>query len=230
MKINYYDEEHCATRRKRIDYLNDGSYRLYLLCKRKDEENYANYLGSTNWLDFRKTLDARYLSSVFIESGLNEECIIECNKMSHAIYNRRARTRDKISAMIITNEGELSSRTYFLTLTFSDETLNKTSEETRRRYVARVLKAFAVQYVANIDYGGERGREHYHAVIRLDQSASITNLKKAWLEYGFIGVKRIKSESSADLSHYINKLTSHSIKKSTGCLKRAIYSRRKFEL
>ena len=53
----------------------------------------------------------------------------------------------------------------FLTLTFTDEVLNNTTEETRRRYVARFLKSISENYVGNIDYGSKNEREHYHAIV-----------------------------------------------------------------
>lgn len=54
---------------------------------------------------------------------------------------------------------------YFLTFTFSDETLQKTSKTTRERYIKEWLNQQASEYMLNIDYGDKNGREHYHAFI-----------------------------------------------------------------
>lgn len=51
-----------------------------------------------------------------------------------------------------------------LTFSFTDETLEKTNEQTRLQYIKRYLNAFASDYVLNKDYGQENGREHYHAI------------------------------------------------------------------
>lgn len=95
----------------------------------------------------------------------------------------------------------------FLTLTFDDDVLNSTSEETRRRYVSRWLKSKSDYYIANIDYGSEKEREHYHAIIncRVDTS---------WVG-GSINFKKIVNKNPKALAKYINKLTNHALKSST---------------
>lgn len=107
----------------------------------------------------------------------------------------------------------------FVTLTFRDDVLERTVEETRRRYVTRYLKSQSEHYVANLDYGGKKGREHYHAVVqgRVDP--------KAW-EYGALNVKKVRNgtNDSLKLAKYVNKLTNHAIKDT--CKRSAIiYSR-----
>lgn len=54
----------------------------------------------------------------------------------------------------------------FLTLTFTDEALKKTTEQERERLVIEYLRKETALYIANRDYG-TRGtkREHYHAVV-----------------------------------------------------------------
>lgn len=112
----------------------------------------------------------------------------------------------------------------FLTLTFTDEVLASTSEETRRRYVSRFLKSISENYVGNIDYGKTTEREHYHAVVE-GQDLDLTG----WT-YGF--TKCIKCgytdiiTDSARLSKYINKLSNHATKRTTKG-KKIIYSRQK---
>ena len=100
-----------------------------------------------------------------------------------------------------------SGECLFLTLTFTDATLGKTTEDTRRQAVRRYLKSFGVPYVANIDYGKKNGREHYHAVIQTD------HVDYAAYTYGAINGERIRSaEDYVKLSKYVAKLTNHAIK------------------
>jgi hypothetical protein len=110
----------------------------------------------------------------------------------------------------------------FLTLTFTDEVLNSTTEETRRRYVARFLKSISENYVGNIDYGSKNDREHYHAIVE-GQDLDLSG----W-NYGFtlslnVGYDNIITDS-ARLSKYINKLSNHATKRTTKG-KKIIYSR-----
>lgn len=127
------------------------------------------------------------------------------------------RVRRKILSMMVF--GSCS----FLTLTFTDDVLNNTSEDTRRRYVSRFLKSISDNYVANVDYGKENGREHYHAVVlgtELDMSG--------WDNYGFSNCKKVSinddSTNSSRMSKYIYKLSNHATKQSTQ-RKKIIYSR-----
>ena len=105
----------------------------------------------------------------------------------------------------------------FLTLTFTDEVLSKTSEKTRRKYVSRYLKECSDEYVGNIDFSPEIGREHYHAIV-----CGRVDLKK-WL-YGFAYAEKIRAHDRdlCKLSKYITKLTAHALKVDAT---RLIYSR-----
>ena len=113
----------------------------------------------------------------------------------------------------------------FLTLTFTDEVLANTSQDTRRRYVARFLKQISDDYVGNVDYGKINGREHYHAVVR-----GINIDMSAWDKYGFSHAQIVgKSDGStqaAKMSKYIYKLSNHATKGTTNN-KKIIYSRQK---
>lgn len=151
--------------------------------------------------------------SVFFESSEQLAIWREAERINLAYYARVKRLKDRIACML--SEGMC----YFLTLTFSDVTLNKTSQQTRRKYVTRFLRSQSDTYVANIDYGAQNGREHYHAVIQSDS----VNMS-LWDCYGFSNAKIIGSEDDyTPVAKYISKLTNHAIKATTqGC--RAIYS------
>lgn len=132
----------------------------------------------------------------------------ECLKINKASYQRTSRLKKRIYEMLI------SGNCLFLTLTFNDDTLNNTSEATRRQYVRKYLKQFNCKYVANIDYGSINHREHYHAVIQSD-----TIDLKAWRVYGNINVERVRNRNidndNTRLSKYICKLSNHAIKETT---------------
>ena len=136
------------------------------------------------------------------------------NNLNRASYQRTARLKERI------REAVESGSAWFITITFNPETLSKTNEKTRRVYVSRWLKSLTPFYVANIDYGKEKGREHYHAVITSDQRPP-----KTW-SYGFIDILKVKTteNDTKRISKYISKLTNHAIKHTTKS-KRIIYSR-----
>ena len=141
----------------------------------------------------------RYCKATNLETEFHE-----CEKINHAFFSRKCRLKDKITYFV--NHYSCS----FLTLTFTNDVLNNTSAETRRRYVARHLKSFGVPYVANIDFGEKNGREHYHAVI-------CAPLDSCSWSYGYSSSEKIHTDdlSKERLSTYITKLTNHAIKETT---------------
>lgn len=141
----------------------------------------------------------------------------ECERINHAYYERVRRLKQRIEHML--NNG----KNVFLTLTFRDKTLNKTSAKTRRDYVRKYLKQFNCEYVANIDFGEEHEREHYHAVLNKEFINPLT-----W-NFGNLDVKQVRTATENELdcirlAKYVAKLTNHAIKETT---KRSniIYSR-----
>jgi hypothetical protein len=136
------------------------------------------------------------------------------NNLNRASYYRTARLKERI------REAVASGSAWFITITFSPETLAKTNEKTRRVYVSRWLKSLTSFYVANIDYGKTKGREHYHAIITSDQRPP-----KTW-SYGFVDILKVATTETDTkrISKYISKLTNHAIKHTTKS-KRIIYSR-----
>ncbi len=151
-----------------------------------------------------------------VENGLEKE-YNECFKINRASYNRTQRLKQRIESML------LNGQCLFLTLTFTDETLQNTTPKERRVAVSRYLKQFNCRYVANIDFGKENGREHYHAVINAEKISF-----DSWRKYGNINAERIRNRDlttdKTKLAKYICKLSNHAIKETT---KRSslIYSR-----
>lgn len=130
--------------------------------------------------------------------------ILESLRINNARYHRITRLRNRVESIINTN-----INSYFLTLTFTNHYLTSTDALTRRRYITRYLKSITSNYIANIDFGKRKGREHYHAIVQCDFIDS-----KLW-KYGNLDFKLIdiSKESCVDcLSKYVSKLSNHAIK------------------
>lgn len=139
-------------------------------------------------------------------------------RLNQAKYKRKQRVQNRIEWYIATGE------VVFLTLTFNPETLANTSVETRRTYVRKYLKRNASEYVANIDFGGKNGREHYHALAVMQGDFDY----KEWHKYGAIkGEKvRTKKDDIERTCKYVAKLSNHAMKVD-GKAPRLIYSRKR---
>lgn len=146
-------------------------------------------------------------------------------KAKNAHYQKVSRLKKRI-AFILTN----APSSYFVTLTFSDEVLQATSEQTRRQYVRKFLKANAngTHYVANIDYGSKNGREHYHAITNFPCNSWKYGhqLSKPILLYAPLSAKydnlpdeeyKLKAFETTQkrLSKYTAKLGFHAVKETT---------------
>lgn len=138
------------------------------------------------------------------------DCALRINESKK---RKSSKVREKIEELVF------SGKAIFITLTFSNETLKNTSFETRRRYVARYLKQYSKNYVANVDYGAKNGREHYHAVVSND--ITFDN----WYKYGAIHEERVrtKEDDLVRVSRYVSKLSNHALKVANA--PRLIYSR-----
>lgn len=114
--------------------------------------------------------------------------------------------------------------TVFLTLTYSPEFLENTSAPIRRKKVREVLNECADDFVANIDFGGKNGREHYHAICYRLDGLKINDL---WAKrYGFIKAEAVIPDTEGSLFEYVDKLCNHALKESTGC-QQLVYCRKK---
>lgn len=172
-----------------------------------------------------KELDYKFRTGITYEDyeKLDEVTLIhggifvdEARKINHAYNKRTQRLKERIRSYL--EKGQC----IWLTLTFSEEVLYSTTLETRRKYVQRYLKSQSDYYLANIDFGKNTEREHYHAIVVSD----FINTSE-WI-YGFTWTERIKNhqDSEKKLAKYTSKLTNHAIKETT---KRQcyIYSRSK---
>lgn len=157
-------------------------------------------------------------------SQFDPKVITECEKILHAELQRKTRLRKKIQTIF-----DSCAVVIFVTLTFNDNVLERSTDKSRRVAVCRwfkdcCLKDVYVPYIANIDFGKENGREHYHGLIGC-------RVPKSQLEfwqstYGSIKLEtvRISVADKNRLSSYVAKMTNHAMKETT---KRShlIYSR-----
>lgn len=189
------------------------------LLNRFDRKNYNNALEG---IIFDQDLEDKYFD---LSNKYGSKYIKEARKINNASYRRVERLKKRIMEYIT------EFPCVWLTLTFRDDILQNTTQETRRKYVSKFLKSISRHYVANIDFGEDdrySHREHYHAIAVGRQTKSDLQV---WTErYGFTWIETVsRSSNPVKISKYISKLTNHAIKKST---KRQcyIYSRNSIKL
>jgi len=142
------------------------------------------------------------------------EVVRIAEQLNYARYKRKERVTNRIGKYIRAGD------CFFLTLTFTDDVLSKTSVETRRKYVRRYLKSLTPCYVGNIDFGKTTEREHYHALV------VCAEVVETW-KYGFIGIRKLPPTDSdmEAVCRYVAKLSNHAMKENDGVAPRIIYSR-----
>lgn len=144
----------------------------------------------------------------------------DCLKIIHADNRRYNRLFARIKWIM-----DLGTCIFF-TLTFTDEVLSSTTEKQRRRYVQMFCKRNSNMYIANIDFGKQKGREHYHGIML----CSDPSIVEKW-EYGYSNAKIVhdNKEDTDRLSRYILKIANHFVKES---VKRnyVIYSRNHIDI
>lgn len=194
-----------------LDLYNKAKKKIYRYVF-KDDVSYKEYSIANETLAFLKKR--------------SEKEFKEYERISHAKSERVVRLKKRVFDMVFGND------CLFLTLTFTDKKFETTSAEFRRIAVKRFLRHFNVPYVANIDFGKKNGREHYHALLQIDEIdyhlwkyGAINGIKvRNDISFDEDGV--ITSESVERIARYISKLTNHAIKETT---KRSVimYSRSK---
>jgi hypothetical protein len=163
----------------------------------------------------------------FVGLASHIDKLLDCAlRLNESQYRKSKRVRDKVKDLVI------NGNAIFVTLTFRDSVLAKTSPLTRRKYVARYLKQYSRVYVANVDFGNKNDyidrkgnkrqgteREHYHAIVSSELDF------KAW-KYGSVDVERVRNHDKdiKRTARYITKLTNHALKVE-GLQPRLIYSR-----
>lgn len=133
-----------------------------------------------------------------------------CFRFVHNFIVRWSTCKKKIDVYLS------SFKCSFMTLTFNDDNLKYATNVINIR---RALNKLNVPYIANVDYGGLKGRIHYHVFI-CSQEVDLSFWK-----YGAVNIKKIiiDNDASEKISKYLIKLTNHSFKESN----KLIYSKRK---
>ena len=228
--IHYHSYDICKENKKKINsytkmyLLQSGKYDLYRCVSKaryyadvlNNFDYYVNILHYDYDFDFVNKQQLKYSKYLSYDLDLTDYELKCCSQLFNNRRKRVQRLKSKLRKRV-----ELYD-CLFLTLTFTNEVLSSTNEKTRRTYVSRFLRDLCVPfYVANIDYGEQNEREHYHAIV---QSNFIDCHS---YKYGIINVERIrKNKLGADkISYYINKLSYHAFKDSTGQC-RLIYSKK----
>lgn len=200
---------------RKADLLNSG---LVSIVSKMRKAQYKDYLRHSSEdkvifdLPFDMPIeDADLLFDILNSTPESQSDLKECDRILHANYERTKRLKNRIAKL-------LESPCLFLTFTFNDKILLNTSSKTRRVYVRNFLEPLGA-YVANVDFGAENGREHYHAILQTDEKIDYT----AWTK-GALNGERIRKPNSVKLSKYISKLVNHAIKETTKQC-RIIYSR-----
>jgi len=174
------------------------------------------------WLDKQARL---YLS--YKELGFTKEEEEEADRVNYAEYKRTKRLQEKALSIIKSNSA------IFLSLTFNDKVFAEMSKETRKQKITRFLKKTCKSYIANIDYGDEHEREHYHALViplneKIDCNVYMKMFYNSDIDFERVRISRKKNcdieATSKKIAKYTSKLTNHAIKETTQ-QNRIIYSR-----
>ena len=189
-----------------VDYTKKSQVLKLGICRKVKQLDKDNYERIANG-DF----DLPYYDMMFcLDNNVGIEDLEEARRINSANCKRVMRLNKRIKTYLS------MGCCIWLTLTFNDGVLSKTSKETRKKYVTKYLKSQSCYYVGNIDYGKTTEREHYHALLVAE------HIDMSQWSYGFAYTERIKNHvnCSIKISKYVSKLTNHAIKETT---KRSCY-------
>ena len=189
------------------------------------ENGLCNLVKSLSWEIYSNNLETD-AKTILLNSGYNLEEINMALKVNNSWFNKCYRIKKRIIKM--ENEKQKDNlKMFFATFTFNDETLKKNSKESLKTYVRRFLKDYCIDYLANVEYGKKNGRIHFHAVC-IAKDVLPYNIWYEEHKYGALVVEHCRFDEKTTekrLSKYINKLSLHAIKDTTG-MKRIITCRR----
>lgn len=103
----------------------------------------------------------------------------------------------------------------FMTLTNSDDYFSKSNYEGRLRYVRRLLKKYANDFMINTDYGRQNGREHFHCVACFSSQNDYKEFCKAYKDHTKSAIyNRHFGKGNSDIfkgARYISALTNEKL-------------------
>ena len=175
---------------------------------------------------YRRSKAERFFNGVADFEGM-EKAFPCLWRYARALNASRWKKSERVANRIADYLRSFGGFVFFMTFTFTDKALSRTSEDTRRQYVRKTLKKFFKGYLANVDYGTDKGREHYHAVGFLPCYNNADKIKgplagdlakSYWeetLKLGFADAEpvRNRADSPIKLGKYVAKLTNHALKK-----------------
>lgn len=185
------------------------------IVKEIKKSNYAEYMRVVHNVDISSSINYETSLNTFhsLVNLCGKDVVEKAFKRAHADSKINTRLRSRIEFMLEMGD------CVFLTFTFTDETLARYDTEYLRLCVRRYLNLYTTLYVANVDYGKENGRIHFHAI----GLSSHVNLK-AWT-LGALNVQKVRKGSNPlQLARYVSKLANHALKDTTR-RERLIYSR-----
>lgn len=112
-------------------------------------------------------------------------------------------------------EQQVSDSSVFLTLTFDDEHLpnppyvNKRDLQLFFKRLRKIIFPRKIRYYACAEYGEERGRPHYHAIVYGLNFSDKQVVDDAWKQ-GFISLDKVELGSIAYVAGYVSKKFVHS--------------------
>lgn len=203
------------SQKQKAELLETGKFADYRQQKRDYNETVIKAYTDEETLEKMTDKDGNLIP--FSPKGLTEAETKACEQMRNNATRQTKKIEDHVKFLMKQENTEL----YFMTFTFNEETLEKTTSDTRRQKIRRLLKP-CNDYILNIDYGTQNEREHYHAIVSLNQGTytktgqgrkTKIDLFNAY-DYGFYSAEPIgKTEKDREkLSKYITKLTLHSVK------------------
>lgn len=215
------------------EVLKNGTYDNYMRYKRYQYDVINSDSGIT---------EQALQRSIELEQQFSDEEFTECKRIYGNAHKRTQRIRRRV------REWFDIGNVYFITLTFSDSALERTSDKYRRNEVTRFLQSLDCVYCANLDFGDLHNREHYHAIICTKDLIKGPVIKyekvtkkgvksyytidalelKPWQErfgYTFCQECMLDESDQMRLTRYLAKLTNHSIKESAAS-PRLIYCRK----
>ena len=179
---------------------------LLSLIKQIRKALYADYMKSVHGIEISSTMDYETAQSTLhgLVNLYGQDTIDKLFKRANLDSQIICRLRSRIELML--NLGDC----IFLTFTFTDNSLSKYNADYLCLCVKRFLNLYSSLYIANVDYGKENGRIHYHAIALTGH----VNFK-GW-KFGALNAERVHSvEDSLRISRYVAKIANHALKEST---------------
>lgn len=136
----------------------------------------------------------------------------------HSRRKQKMRVKKRVNVIL---DCEFS---YFMTFTISPE-----NEDQKKEIIIRKIRktlSTACLWIANVDYGDQNGRLHFHALVGYDSKIDYGLIYKKY-GFGAVNVEPIFHINPEAITKYLQKLTLHALKGSTGGL---MYSRIKKRL